>query len=61
MPPTWMPPWNNSPTILAGHGSTETAAERRATALGILATPARALALIQHSLTQPTLTDARRP
>ncbi len=45
-------------TILAGHGSTETAAERRATALGILATPARALALIQHSLTQPTLTDA---
>ncbi|HSK33892.1 MAG TPA: DUF222 domain-containing protein, partial [Propionicimonas sp.] len=41
--------------ILAGQGSTETAAERRATALGILATPARALALIQHSLHQPTL------
>jgi hypothetical protein len=41
--------------ILAGQGSTETAAERRATALGILATPARALALIQHALTQPTL------
>jgi hypothetical protein len=41
--------------ILAGHGSTETAQERRATALGILATPARALALIQHALTQPTL------
>ena len=44
-------------TILAGQGSAETAAERRATALGILATPARALALIQHALTQPTLTD----
>ncbi|HEX5335682.1 MAG TPA: DUF222 domain-containing protein, partial [Propionicimonas sp.] len=44
-------------TILAGQGSTETAAERRATALGILATPARALALIQHALTQPTLSD----
>ena len=41
--------------ILAGQGSTETAQERRATALGILATPARALALIQHALTQPTL------
>ncbi|HEY3548580.1 MAG TPA: DUF222 domain-containing protein [Propionicimonas sp.] len=44
-------------TILAGQGSTEAAAARRATALGILATPARALALIQHALTQPTLTD----
>ncbi|HEY3337093.1 MAG TPA: DUF222 domain-containing protein [Propionicimonas sp.] len=44
-------------TILAGQGSAETAAERRATALGILATPARALALIQHSLHQPALTD----
>ena len=43
--------------ILAGQGSTETAAERRATALGILATPARALALIQHAITQPTLTN----
>lgn len=41
--------------ILAGQGSADTAAERRATALGILATPARALALIQHALTQPTL------
>ncbi len=39
--------------ILAGQGSAETAAERRATALGILATPARALALIQHSLPNP--------
>ncbi|HEY3340344.1 MAG TPA: DUF222 domain-containing protein [Propionicimonas sp.] len=42
-------------TILAGQGSAETAAERRATALGILATPARALALIQHALERPTL------
>lgn len=41
--------------ILAAHGSNETAAERRATALGILATPARALALIQHSINQPHL------
>ena len=32
---------------------TETAENRRATALGILATPARALALIQKSLAQP--------
>jgi hypothetical protein len=48
-------------SILAGHGSTETAQERRATALGILATPARALALIQHALTQPTLTDTTVP
>jgi len=46
---------NQLSTILATTGSTETPAERRATALGILATPARALALIQHSLTQPTL------
>ena len=44
-------------SILAGQGSAETAAQRRATALGILATPARALALIQHSLHQPALTD----
>jgi len=48
-------------SILAGHGSTETAQERRATALGILATPARALALIQHELAHPTLTDATVP
>ena len=48
---------NQLSSILAGTGSTETAQERRATALGILATPARALALIQHSLTQPTLQD----
>ncbi|MCC6494998.1 MAG: DUF222 domain-containing protein [Propionibacteriaceae bacterium] len=48
-------------TILAGQGSTRTAAERRATALGILATPARALALIQHSLTQPGLDDEQAP
>jgi len=47
--------------ILAGQGSTDTAAERRATALGILATPARALALIQHSITQPTLDTATVP
>ena len=47
--------------ILAGQGSTDTAAERRATALGILATPARALALIQHSIAQPTLNDATVP
>ena len=44
-------------TILAGQGSAETPAERRATALGILATPARALALIQQSIAQPTLSD----
>ena len=44
--------------ILAGQGSAETATERRATALGILATPARALALIQHSLTQPALEES---
>jgi len=47
--------------ILAGQGSTETAQERRATALGILATPARALALIQHSIAQPTLDTATVP
>ncbi len=41
--------------ILAAQGSTEDASERRATALGILATPARALALIQHSISQPAL------
>ena len=42
--------------ILADQGSEQDAAERRATALGILATPARALAMIQQSITQPTLT-----
>jgi hypothetical protein len=47
--------------ILAGQGSTDTAAERRATALGILATPARALSLIQHALTQPALDTATVP
>ena len=47
--------------ILAGQGSTDTAQERRATALGILATPARALALIQHALTQPALDTATVP
>lgn len=41
--------------ILAAQGSTQAASERRATALGILATPARALAMIQHSLAQPAL------
>jgi hypothetical protein len=41
--------------ILADNGSTQDASERRATALGILATPARALALIQHALAQPAL------
>lgn len=41
--------------ILATQGSTEEASERRATALGILASPARALAMIQHSLNQPAL------
>lgn len=44
--------------ILAAQGSTEEASERRATALGILATPARALAMIQHALTQPTLDES---
>jgi hypothetical protein len=39
--------------ILSAQGSTETAETRRATALGILATPARALALIQQSILQP--------
>jgi Domain of unknown function (DUF222) len=48
---------NQLSDILAGTGSTESAAERRATALGILATPARALALIQASLTQPALQE----
>lgn len=43
--------------ILADQGSSQELPERRATALGILATPARALALIQHSLSQPTLDD----
>ena len=43
--------------ILAGQGSTEDASQRRATALGILATPARALALIQQSLQQPRLPE----
>jgi len=52
--------------ILASQGSTEAASERRATALGILATPARALAMIQHSLAQPVIPvpgepTARRP
>lgn len=42
--------------ILAAQGDPGELDERRAAALGILATPARALALIQHSLTQPTLT-----
>lgn len=42
--------------ILAAQGSTEDARERRATALGILATPARALAMIQQSVLQPALT-----
>lgn len=40
--------------ILAAEGSTETVDERRATALGILATPARALAMLQAAA-QPTL------
>lgn len=43
--------------ILAEAGDLGDAAERRAAALGVLATPARALALIQHSLAQPALTD----
>lgn len=52
--------------ILAEQGSAQAASERRATALGILATPARALAMIQHSLAQPVLPaheepDARLP
>ncbi|MGV8909569.1 MAG: hypothetical protein ACOH1Y_11360, partial [Propionicimonas sp.] len=34
---------------------------RRATALGILATPARALALVQACLTQPTLDPGPAP
>ncbi|MCA0296010.1 MAG: 13E12 repeat family protein [Actinobacteria bacterium] len=42
-------------SILDTPGTTQDVSERRATALGILATPARALALLQHSLTQPTL------
>jgi hypothetical protein len=42
-------------SILSAQGSTETAETRRATALGILATPARALALIQQSLAQPVV------
>ena len=46
---------NQLSDILANQGSTQAASQRRATALGILATPARALALIQHSLAQPTL------
>ncbi len=41
--------------ILADQGSPEPAETRRATALGILATPGRALALIQSSITQPDL------
>nr|WP_300141834.1 DUF222 domain-containing protein [Propionicimonas sp.] len=47
--------------ILADQGSDQDAAERRATALGILATPARALAMIQQSISQPTLTDEPTP
>jgi hypothetical protein len=47
--------------ILAGQGSDQDAAERRATALGILATPARALAIIQQSIAQPTLTGEPIP
>ncbi len=41
--------------ILAAQGSDEDARMRRATALGILATPARALALIQSAASQPAL------
>ncbi len=48
-------------SILAGQGSAETAAERRATALGILATPARALSLIQQSIHQPGLPTLDEP
>lgn len=47
--------------ILVDQGSTEPAPVRRATALGILATPARALAMIQHSVAQPALTDTGTP
>jgi hypothetical protein len=43
--------------ILARQGATDPHSQLRATALGILATPARALAMIQHDLTQPALTD----
>lgn len=42
-------------TILTQQGSQQDAQERRATALGILATPARALALIQAAVNQPAL------
>lgn len=41
--------------ILAAQGSDQDASERRATALGILATPARALAMIQAAIGQPAL------
>lgn len=43
--------------ILSDRGSTESAETRRATALGILATPARALALIQQSSAQPMVPE----
>lgn len=46
--------------ILAAEGSTETIDQRRATALGLLATPARALALLQTA-TQPTLEPDNEP
>lgn len=42
--------------ILAAQGSVESDEERRATALGILATPARALAMLQSAV-QPALVD----
>ncbi len=41
--------------ILATHGSPQDPQERRAAALGILATPARALAMIQCAVQQPSL------
>jgi hypothetical protein len=43
--------------ILARTGANDPHSQLRATALGILATPARALAMIQQDLTQPALVD----
>jgi hypothetical protein len=43
--------------ILARTGATDPHSQLRATALGILATPARALVMIQQDLTQPALVE----
>ncbi len=52
---------NQLSDILTSQGSPQPAAERRATALGILATPARALALIQAAIIQPGLPVPAQP